>query len=137
MQLEYVKLGVWALSTIFLILAADAYSDVDLRIAERKVIPHYVRHQYEYADINIKQIMQQRGIVPKPYNRDTNINTGINFNRVHPVPINRNTAWRQYRKKAAESNHIIPNGNLHYLRKQKHYRDFLANNKFNKMERYW
>jgi len=156
----YQKLGLLVLSSFLLVILAEAdvwhYSDVDLRIAERKVIPHYVRHSYEYPDIDIKKIMQQRGIQPKPYN-PSNINRGttstinrgttstINRGIAHhqiPKPVhNRNRIWMSHRGKTqAMSNHLEPQPNRYHLKKFQHYsknmRNFHHNDKFKVKNRY-
>lgn len=84
------------------------YNDVDLRIAERRVIPHYRRHSVEYPDIDIKAIMQQRGIVPRP---------------IPNRPIQ--TVNNNFRKSVAISNHLEP-----------HHGYYKKRNKYSKYSKY-
>ena len=102
-------------SFLLLAVAANAqgrwnYNDVDLRIAERRAIPHYIRHGYEYEDIDIKAIMRQRGLLPRPSPQST-----VRTSTRPTQTINRN-----FRKSYAMSNHLEPQYSG-YIKKRKQY----------------
>lgn len=105
------------LTSILLIILAEAYSDVDLRIAERRAIPHYIRHSYEYPDIDIKKIMQERGLLPKPPNAERPRNTVTQEPWLWLSRANR-------RKYMDQSNHIDQPPRNHYQKKYKHYTSY-------------
>ena len=127
----YQQFGLLVLSSFLLMIGADSrwsYSDVDIRNAERQVIPHYVRHGYEYPDIDIKKIMQQRGMRPKPYQpQPQTFNRGTYFNQESNGVNNRNQYWRSQSKALAQSNHLEPRQNHFSMKKNRYSSKYLRN----------
>lgn len=116
-------------SFLLLVVAANAqgnwnYNDVDLRIAERRAIPHYIRHGVEYPEIDIKAIMRQRGLQPRP----PTPRTTPRITTRPSLTMNRN-----FRKSYAMSNHIEP-PHTGYIKKRKQYSKYAG--KYYKKQRY-